>query len=205
MFVLIDEIREDIEAGEIGGVIGIDVSGRIPGLLAASVIDKLQRARGHAAVGAFFLRGGIKDRSKAKAKLPEAITNMHLPKDKKVLVIDDTYMFGRSTRPILRTLKALGYKAELMVLNDSIKELNITHPTAHYAIRGFSQPEIYGQRDLAGMEKTANAPTPYAALAKKDTLAATKRIYKKVVETRQLIAEMAKRIAARYVREAPRV
>lgn len=179
---LIRKLKKDIESGNIGAIIGIDGSGRIPALILSNVIANRYLKHGFPPAKTRFLRGqtadiesGDRTRKRGQEVL-DAIDAMELDIERKVLVVEDTMLFGDSALPIVRELTRRGFDVEVCVFSagpaqryGALKEIEKKMSPAHmqYGEKksgGESSisdhPELSGTTARDGLEKQAHA-IPY--------------------------------------------
>lgn len=157
------EIKEDVEAGKYGMVLGIDASGRVPALLLANTI-KYQTE-----IETRFVAGANIDRDEYKKRISE-LTDVFTTKeflgnlnDKEVLIIDDIIASGRSLELVCTALKELGIPYQVVALGFE----NTTHSISDLEDLLGSKiiigktgtplddlyPEIYGKHQMSGVKK----------------------------------------------------
>ena len=175
--VLIGKIRDRIEAGEYGLVLGIDSSGRAPALIMGEFIKKVYEKKGDESPQISFLAGAgsIDDPIKSslrkfkKKKIEEWAKYNGLDErfNKKVLVVDDTIIDGTSIKPIIEVLRKMNIEVDVAVvgsqasrgigdvLDADVFEGEYYVHKGMYTRKNFV-PSIWGRKDISGVIKDKN-------------------------------------------------
>ncbi len=157
---IIEQIESEIKAGDIGVVIGDDISGRLPTLIISRVISKLCQNSGEQSPKTIFIAGDntIKEYEiKLKAEMiQEQIYSIEIPVSKKALLVTDTMLSGDTIKPIIIALDrlAINYTIATIGLVGSEQALKSLYRNIIYAT--ICTPEIYFDPDknhLAGVSK----------------------------------------------------
>lgn len=189
--ILLASLYENIQKGSIGGVIGIDGSGRIPALLLSRSIGKMHEKRGFPKPELHFLSGNISKDPDVRAYLPKAIAHMGMSRGHKVLVVDDTFNTGQAALPIIQTLKAQGYEVEFAVYNClNVERMRTVSPRFHFATEQ-KVLKIFKRSDLTGVRKVLGGAI-YAEVKRPTP--------EKVDAVRRVIADIADRAVTKYER-----
>lgn len=192
---LLESLRNDIEKGTIGTIVGVDSSGRIPALLVSKVIKRIYAKRSFRPLETRFLKGKIHKNPIALKRLPGAIEEMDISKDRKVLVVDEAYTTGTSVRSIMETFKEFGYQVELVVFSSfdrkSMKEKYVAHhPTENEFVEIFKRYRMSGVTKDTDSEELHATPNYKLEFADEDL--------EVLPAVREALNEMAERIALRY-------
>ena len=161
---IIDQLREEIDKGQISLIIGEDASGRIPTLIVASVINNIYKSKGFKIPQIKFIAGSrniagmtewyMRDKKDKIRKLIEQIPN----NGDRVLIVTDTIVSGSSVEPIASVLDTLGKEKIIATIGtEDIKGADEDRKRRIGAGRvvsgGLATPVIYQNKDLSGVRK----------------------------------------------------
>jgi len=107
---ILNQLRESIERGEYGLIIGDDASGRLPTLLLSGVLKQIYRERNHKSLSVQFFAG---DRSKADADYCEQLAGRFAQQflrlqhqdNGRVLIVTELLDTGSAIQPLALLLK----------------------------------------------------------------------------------------------------
>ena len=143
---IIEKIKDRIEGGEYGLIIGDDAGGRIPTLILGGFIQKISENEARQKPSLIFipgkqaLKGGLEGRPLLKKiferrgllklrEVQERELNDHLikygaTKDKKILIVTDTVKSGHSLKTLTTLLRSLGYNYEIATIGIEPSPIN---------------------------------------------------------------------------------
>ncbi|KKR02684.1 MAG: hypothetical protein UT29_C0001G0164 [Candidatus Yanofskybacteria bacterium GW2011_GWA1_39_13] len=124
--IIIEKIKNRIENGEYGLIIGDDASGRIPTRILGDFIREISRIRGHHQPNIIFIPGKLKEgmlgvvgsgeRQMVQKKFEQHLSKYGAIPDKKILIITDTVFSGESLRGLADLIKEAGYVLEIATI-----------------------------------------------------------------------------------------
>jgi hypothetical protein len=131
LFGILDELKKPIERGEYSLIVGDDYSGRIPALFLYETIKRISEATGLEAPQITFVSSGKRSEKRSYDKDQAGVIADHLTKagyapqkGKRALLVTESLSGGGSVKVITTALKADGFKADTVVLNGTLMELN---------------------------------------------------------------------------------
>ena len=146
---IIEKIRERIESGEYGLIIGDDASGRIPTLILGNFIKRISEVRGLQKPNIIFIPGklmgpifGFNSESRRK-KLENHIAKFGATDEKRVLIVTDTVLSGGSLEILIKLLKQSGYICDIATIGIEEESTDIEAPP-----RDLEYPETETREDL---------------------------------------------------------
>lgn len=157
---IIEQLKADIDSGDIGLIIGDDISGRLPTLIIRGVISKLYQQSGEQSPKTIFITGDNTIKSPEMVskicQIQDLIKSSRIPESKKALIVTDTLSSGNTVDPIVTALDRLSvdYTIATSGLVGSEHVLKSLYKKIIYAT--ISTPEIYFDPDknhLAGVSK----------------------------------------------------
>ena len=114
---IIMKIKERIEGGEYGLVIGDDASGRIPARIIGGFIRKVSEQRGMEKPNIIFIPGKLSiSEAESISILEDHLEKYGATKDKKILIVTDTVKSGESLGALVQLIKKLGYGCEIATI-----------------------------------------------------------------------------------------
>lgn len=128
---IIEKIKERIENGKYGLIIGDDASGRIPAIILGNFIIKISEQRNLEKPNIIFIPGklkseefnwrkvfGLRSTSKRKQyeKLDEYVSSHGASKERKILIVTDTVKSGDSLKTLVGLLKRAGYRCDIATI-----------------------------------------------------------------------------------------
>ena len=126
---IIEKIKDRIENGEYGLIIGDDASGRIPALILGNFIKKISEQKDFDRPNIIFIPGKLeKDdfwsvlfksvvaSKKQHEELDDYLSKHGARKDKKILIITDTLKTGYSLLTLIELLKRAGYGCDIATI-----------------------------------------------------------------------------------------
>ena len=125
---IIEKIKDRIDDGEYGLVIGDDVSGRIPALIIGNFIRKVAEQKGQEKPNIIFIPGKLEQRKlkdilsriigkpTQKEELEGHIIKFGANKDKRILIVTDTIQSGFSFKTLIDLLKRSGYNCDVATI-----------------------------------------------------------------------------------------
>lgn len=140
--VIIEKIKDRIENGEYGLIIGDDASARIPTRILGDFIREISRIRGQHQPNIIFIPGKLKygeSESTEQEKFEEHISKFGMVPDKKILIITDTVFSGESLQKLVHLIKKAGHIPEIATIG---QEFN----------GPFGHPEKMAKENLEGVE-----------------------------------------------------
>lgn len=140
--VIIEKIKDRIENGEYGLIIGDDASGRIPTRILGDFIREISRIRGQHQPNIIFIPGKLKYGEFELAEqeqFEEHISKFGAVPDKKILIITDTVFSGESLQKLVHLIKKAGYIPEVATIGQEF-------------IGPFGHPEKMADENLKGVE-----------------------------------------------------
>ena len=121
---IIEKIRDRIENGEYGLIIGDDASGRIPTIILGNFIRDISKIRGHYQPNIIFIPGKLEKDwgwNKKKQTQQQKKFEQHFSKSgamlcKKILIITDTVFSGESLKILANLIRKAGYFLEIATI-----------------------------------------------------------------------------------------
>ena len=145
---ILESLNDSIETGDFDLVIGIDASGRIPALIFGEYINRIYKEKGYLTPMRRFLAGGANNR----LMIEEQIKRWN--PQKRVLVVEDTIVFGDSIVNLSKVLRSLNISFDIVSVGDlsyeDLKDLSNELGADHIYVGFRGTPEIYGEHDLGG-------------------------------------------------------
>lgn len=166
-----NEIAEHVMLKEYDIILAEDASGRLPGLLMYEAMKKFyQKDELKEKINLFFLAGS-KNATNKKDKeekildyFNNTISKSHSP-DKRILLITDVIMEGKSLVPLIESLKKINIKYDILTLGlgRSIRYHNFENQVSilkkelgNMNEARIGIPEIFDRSDLSGVKKNPN-------------------------------------------------
>lgn len=192
---IIEKIKDRIENGEYGLVIGDDASGRIPARILGGFIKEIMGARGMDEPNLVFIPGKLKEDSvwqkilkighQSHQELEEYLDKNGATKEKKILIVTDTLQSGMSLKTLVDLLRQTDYKFEIATIGIEQpmigKKFNQNLPgidfvSGEYRSQDYSEspgvPSLYNERSkkLSGVYKNPGdqVSKPFKSLFKQD-------------------------------------
>lgn len=174
---MLAHMKDRINRGDYGLIIGDDASGRIPALIFDKVLKKIYSERNFNSPQTIFLAGSSglsqeKVEEKTKKLLnyfEKELVNMlgsekmELLKSKKILIVTDTIYSGRGLKPLTDVLKDNGFNFDIATIgffpfdynyDESLRKLKgILGGNIFYGTTG--TPDIYNKKNISGVVKEA--------------------------------------------------
>ena len=139
---IIEKIKDRIENGEYGLMIGDDASARIPTRILGDFIREISRIRGQLQPNIIFIPGKLKGgwlELAEQEQFEEHISKFGMVPDKKILIITDTVFSGESLQKLVHLIKKAGHIPEIATIG---QEFN----------GPFGHPEKMAKENLEGVE-----------------------------------------------------
>lgn len=193
--IIIEKIKEEIERGEFGIIIGDDVSGRIPALILGKFIQDIAAKRSQKKPGLVFIPGKLdKDYPENKVTLNSFLVSHGFEEGKKVLIVTDTIGTGNSLHILVTMLQELNIRTEIVTIG--LSEDKLMQKQRAEALSGATiisgeyenkkrdtnrkVPRIYGQNDFSGVYKefTKNTGISKTMRDKEDAQTVNSRVTK---------------------------
>ena len=128
IFIILEKLRESIENGDYGTIIGDDASGRIPALIIGKFLNSYNAKHGLGKVETLFLAGSG---SKPKREVAHFIKGDDIKSyletrdlEKDVLIVTDTISSGNSLKPLTLALKRMGKKYDIASVGNQVMNEN---------------------------------------------------------------------------------
>jgi bisphosphoglycerate-dependent phosphoglycerate mutase len=170
---IVDKIRENIHQHEYGVVLGIDSSGRAPGLFMGKFLKEVYqhdgirppkttfvagfRARGHSSEAKAKDRAIIEERKKKLQEYFSLAVFQAIKGKQTVLLVEDTVGHGESLRGVVEALKLNGLDHEMITLNiqtSAPDEYPIIIMDKEVIFGDFGRnSSLYNQREMSGVHK----------------------------------------------------
>ena len=161
IFDVLQELKESINKGDYGMVIGDDASGRVPAMIIQKVLKNIYQEKGFSPPEVRFVTGskGAKD-PEHKAKLLDEYLIKALPgtieTDRRVLVVTDMIDSGRSIEPLVTALSKSGVKFDVVTVATVEDQLldELSKKWGVKVVRGqIGTPSIYKKPLISGYQK----------------------------------------------------
>ncbi|MEI8337970.1 MAG: hypothetical protein WCF92_02375 [bacterium] len=163
---IIWQLKDKIERGEYGYVVGDDASGRIPTLIFSNVLKKVYREKGIDDPKTFFFAGGrsdVKGIDKFKTLEIEKSIESFLEKNPgngtndRVILLTEYIVTGKSLKPICDAMKNAGIEYDIATVSASFpatSKIDKMLGAKIYEGGFFHTPKIYARTDLSGVERS---------------------------------------------------
>lgn len=175
---IIEQIRDRIEGGEYGLVIGDDASGRVPALILGNFIKRISDLRKLPRPNIIFIPGKLIDYKsqgqeslydERQERLEDHLEKWRADKSRKILIVTDTILTGRSLKELVRSIQDLGYGVDITAigLEGDEEYFRDDRLVAFGEAEVFSgeyksppdsgydgTPKIYQRHEVSGVEKT---------------------------------------------------
>lgn len=118
---IIEKLKERIDRGDYGLIIGDDASGRIPAIIIGGFIKNISEIKNMREPGIIFVPGKLDKEAAEKfleteGGLDKYISKFGGTKEKRILIVTDTIMSGRSLSVLITLLKKNGYTPDIATL-----------------------------------------------------------------------------------------
>lgn len=115
---IIGKIKERIEKGEYGIIIGDDASGRIPALVLGGLIKKISKLRNLSEPNIIFIPGKLNNPQDEKMAemLQNHLSKYGVKKEGRVLVVTEAIVSGQTLSVLSALLKKLGFVADIAAI-----------------------------------------------------------------------------------------
>ena len=166
---IIEKIKNRIENGEYGLIIGDDASARIPTRILGDFIREISRIRGQLQPNIIFIPGKLKGgwlELAEQEQFEEHISKFGMVPDKKILIITDTVFSGESLQKLVHLIKKAGHIPEIATIG---QEFN----------GPFGHPEKMAEENLEGAEIISGEYEATKERQKETGWAHTPQIYKR--------------------------
>lgn len=173
---IIEKIKERIERGAYGLVIGDDASGRIPTLILGGFIKRISKLRKTRESNIIFIPGKLNEKEdvlvakEQKRKLQEHISIYGVKKGDRILIVTEAITTGSSLKALFGLLKELGFYVDVATMGierpnspfyeeDRKENLQDNIISGDYTRKGIKSssytPLIYGGdgREISGVYK----------------------------------------------------
>ena len=170
---IILQLRDKIEKGEYGYVVGDDASGRIPTLIFSNFLKSVYREKGFSDPETFFFAGGKsteKEINKLKRKAMEkAIKNyqesgLKNNVGKRALLLTEYIVTGESLVVICDALENSGISFDIATVSSSAVAPSLSAKFHTDVFEGEMKyaPSIYGKNKISGVTKNFNDKRIYS-------------------------------------------
>lgn len=163
---LLGAMREKINAGTYGLLIGDDASGRIPTLAFREILGRISPSEEQGNPDTLFFAGTRYSSNKSDKELKKKIQGLEAElknhedlkeKNQDVLVITDTIASGESLTPLLNVLQSLNLPFDIATIGllsgwNAKRKLEKKYSSQIFA-GDDGTPKIYGKKILAGVTK----------------------------------------------------
>lgn len=163
---ILDQMREEIESGKYGLIIGDDASGRIPTFIFREILNQVAQENQQPKPETIYFAGTrisdlmsakeLKDKMDKMASIIQQHTNL-MGENQRTLLTTDTIATGKTLKPLMDVLKELNIDfdvATIGVTDDTYLRENLKQK---YHCRVFvgeeGVPLVYGHTQLAGVIK----------------------------------------------------
>lgn len=164
--IALERIRDSIDRGEYGLVIGDDASGRIPTLIVGEVLKKLYSNRGFIFPKIRFIAGstglGPRAREEKKSRVAEFIGSIKDEFSGRVLIVTDTINSGSSVSVLKSALQENKIDSDVITLG-AIKDFRKSVEDERVRLEkqlggavgvgGGGEPKLYRQQEMHGVSK----------------------------------------------------
>ena len=165
---IIEKIKDRIERGEYGLIIGDDASGRIPTLILGNFIKNISEKKGLDKLNIVFIPGKLnyffhRERSR---ELDKYISGYGATKERRILIVTDTIQSGGSLETLVKLLKKSGHSCDIATIgiefpdeydDERFENLGTTEVISGEYQRGASYhlhiPEVYYKSKSSGVYK----------------------------------------------------
>lgn len=165
---ILEQIKDKINAGEYGTIIGDDASGRIPALIFNEVINSIYIEAGHEKIDTKFLagskylnEGALESKTK---KLNDVLLKWGLNKEenrpKTVLVVTEAVALGKGMRALAAALYNVGINFDIVTISlvgGTQSETDLEEVEANLGAKIYygtrKIPGIYNRKDISGVYK----------------------------------------------------
>ncbi|MBI4158249.1 MAG: phosphoribosyltransferase [Candidatus Yanofskybacteria bacterium] len=115
---IIEKIRDRIESGEYGLIIGDDASGRIPTLILGNFIKNISEKKGLDKPNIIFIPGKLNYffHRRRSRELDKYISEYGATKERRILVVTDTIQSGGSLETLVKLLKKSGHSCDIATI-----------------------------------------------------------------------------------------
>ncbi|MEX2090670.1 MAG: hypothetical protein WD989_00875 [Candidatus Paceibacterota bacterium] len=120
---IIEKIKDRIENGEYGLIIGDDASGRIPARILGDFIREISKIKGLYQPNTIFIpsklqKGGwfFKEKENQQDKFEQHISKFGAVPNKKILIITDTVFSGESLKVLTSLIRNAGYDLDIATI-----------------------------------------------------------------------------------------
>ena len=113
---IIGKIRDKIERGDYGIIIGDDASGRVPALILGGFIKKIAEHKKLLAPKTIFIPGGLNQSTDFTEKLKNHMIKYGFTAGKKVLIVTEAIESGSSLSKLVATLQSLKIDFDLTTI-----------------------------------------------------------------------------------------
>ena len=119
---IIGKIKEKIERGEYGIIIGDDASGRIPTLILGGFIKKISKLKNLPEPNIIFIPGKLNETEdflvakEKKLKLQKHLFEYGVKRDDRILIVTEAIASGRSLGVLSHLLKAVGFEVDIATM-----------------------------------------------------------------------------------------
>ena len=180
--VIIEKIKDRIERGEYGLIIGDDASGRVPTRILGDFIQKVCDSKGLYKPNIVFMPGKLEKEmesfwskikieenaaQKQRQELDDYLTSRGAVKERRVLIITDTLKTGVSLKTLVELLRETGYGCDIAtmgieqpIIGQGIKESlrGIDIFSGEYRRNdnpdNSNTPKIYENKKMSGVSKS---------------------------------------------------
>lgn len=140
--VIIEKIKDRIENGEYGLIIGDDASARIPTRILGDFIREISRIRGQHQPSIIFMPGKLESgwfNPNRQEQFEKHISKFGAVSHKKILIITDTVFSGKSLERLVDLIKKSGHIPEIATIGQEFSG-------------PFGHPEKMAKENLEGVE-----------------------------------------------------
>lgn len=165
---ILEQIREKLDSGYYGLLIGDDASGRIPALILKKVIDNIYSRHGYKKPDLKFFAGTGTEGlylNEIENKVDDIISTLQKHHNDKLntLLITEYLLTGRGMNILNTALSKAGNNIEIATIaltakHEAVVKDHIPHPI-HAGIKNDQSPALYGKYDISGVKKVHKAET----------------------------------------------
>src|SRR3989338_2608702 len=113
----IKKIKDRIERGEYGLIIGDDASGRIPTLILGNFIKKVSEQKGQERPNIIFIPGKLSDFAyDSMGEFKIHLEKWGFREGKRILIVTDTILSGESLEILVKLIKRLGHDCDIATI-----------------------------------------------------------------------------------------